>query len=61
MLAAQKKYEELGYGIIKIDFSKIPFKEIETVEEAVEIVKSIIMKQLREINFKSYDNIWRWA
>lgn len=52
-----KKYEEFGYDIVKIDFSKIPFKEIETIKAAAEIAKSIIIKQLNKIDFKEYDHV----
>lgn len=57
LVGCAKKYEEFGYDIVKIDFSQIPFKEIETIKEAVERAKSIIIAQLNKIDFKSYDNV----
>lgn len=52
-----KKYEEFGYDIVKIDFSKISFKKIETIKEAAEIAKPIIIEQLNKIDFEDYDNV----
>ena len=52
-----KKYESFGYDIVKIDFSGIQFMEIETIREAIEIAKIVILAQLKKIDFKNYHNV----
>lgn len=57
LVGCAKKYAAFGYDIVKIDFSEIPFREIETIKEAVEIAKPILLTQLKKIDFKNYDNV----
>lgn len=48
-----------GYDAVKIDFSYIPFREIETIEEAVTIAQRAIRRQLNGIDFSEYkDVVW---
>ncbi|NRZ79531.1 hypothetical protein DFR96_000805 [Clostridium beijerinckii] len=48
LVGCAKKYAAFGYDIVKIDFSEIPFREIETIKEAVEIAKPILLTQLKK-------------
>lgn len=57
LVGCAKKYEGFGYDIVKIDFSEIHFREIETIKEATERAKAIILTQLKKINFENYDDV----
>ncbi len=52
-------YAKRGYDVVKLDFSHIPFKEIETLEEAVAIAMRAVRRQLGDVDFTSYsDVVW---
>ena len=53
------KYTARGYDQIKLDFSHIPFREIETIDEAVEIAMRAVKRQLSGTDFSAYaDVVW---
>ena len=51
------EYSARGYEIVKLDFSHIPFREIETLEEAVAIAQRAVKRQLSHIVFGDYADI----
>lgn len=51
------KYRSFGYRVVELDFSKIPFKEIETIEEAFERAKRVVLEQLSGIQFAAYRDV----
>ena len=46
-----------GYECIKLDFSSIPFKQIESIDEAFERTKPVVINQLRHVLFSEYAHI----
>ena len=50
-------YDKKGYQIIELDFSMIPFKTIETVDEAVEEANKQTVIQLENIIFEEYEDV----
>lgn len=52
-----EKYTSLGYDIVRLDFSNIPYKEIKILEEAIEKTKPVILDQLKEVIFEEYEDI----
>lgn len=50
-------YETRGYEVIKLDFSHIPFKEIETLEEALAFAMRAVKRQLDGIAFTDYEDV----
>ncbi|MEN6339324.1 MAG: hypothetical protein ABFD03_04290 [Clostridiaceae bacterium] len=50
-------YEARGYETVKLDFSHIPFKEIETLEEAVAVAMRAVKRQLDGVIFKEYEDV----
>jgi len=57
LVGCAKRYESFGYDILKIDFSEIPFIEIETIEKAIETAKTVILRQLKKLDLKNYDDV----
>lgn len=51
------KYSYLGYNIVNLDFSSVKYKEINTLKDAVEKTKQIILEQLKDIIFEEYNDI----
>ena len=50
-------YAALEYDIIKLDFSHIPFREIESLEEAIAVAQRAVKRQLSHVAFAEYDDI----
>ena len=46
-----------GHEIIELDFSMIPFKEIETIPEAVEAANRQVALQLKGIRLEEYEDV----
>ena len=46
-----------GYEIVRLDFSHIPFREIETLEEAVALAQRAVKRQLMHIAFSEYEDV----
>jgi phosphoglycolate phosphatase len=54
-----ESYQARGYDVIKLDYSHIPFQEIETFEEAVGIALRASKRQLSGADFSEYrDVVW---
>ena len=51
------EYAARGYDVIKLDFSHIPFKEIETLEEAIAIAQRAVKRQLAHVSFSEYEDV----
>ena len=50
-------YADMGYETLCLDFSTIPFKEIETLEEAAALATKLAMEQLSGIRLEEYRDI----
>ncbi|HWQ96587.1 MAG TPA: hypothetical protein VN538_00640 [Clostridia bacterium] len=50
-------FSGLGYDVIRLDFSHIPFREIESLEEAVAVAQRAVKRQLAHICFDDYEDI----
>lgn len=46
-----------GYEIVRLDFSHIPFREIETLEEAIALAQRAVKRQLMHIAFSDYEDV----
>ena len=46
-----------GYDTVRLDFSHIPFREIESLEEAVAVAQRAVKRQLAHIAFSEYEDI----
>lgn len=46
-----------GYEIVRLDFSHIPFREIETLEEAVALAQRAVKRQLLHVLFSDYTDV----
>jgi hypothetical protein len=46
-----------GYDVIRLDFSHIPFREIESLEEAVAIAQRAVKRQLAHVSFSEYEDV----
>ena len=46
-----------GYDVIRLDFSHIPFREIESLEEAVAVAQRAVKRQLGQVCFADYDDV----
>jgi hypothetical protein len=57
LVECSERYEAMGYAIVKLDFSGIPFREIATIGEAFERAKGVVLGQLRGIEFAAYEDI----
>lgn len=54
-----ERFTARGYDSVKLDFSHIPFREIETMEEAVSVARRAVKRQLSEVDFAEYgDVVW---
>ncbi len=52
-------YAARGYDVVKLDFSHIPFREIETMEEAVVLAQHAVRRQLAGVDFSEFaDAVW---
>ena len=50
-------YESRGYEVIKLDFTHIPFREIESLEEAVALALRAAKRQLAGVMFQDYEDV----
>ena len=55
--ACVARYRAFGYDTVCLDPSSIPFKQIETVDEAVERAKPLIRAQLSGVRFDGYRDV----
>ncbi|MDP3447476.1 MAG: hypothetical protein Q8S22_05385 [Eubacteriales bacterium] len=46
-----------GYDVVRLDFSHIPFREIESLEEAVAVAQRAVKRQLSGVSFADYDDV----
>lgn len=54
-----ERYAARGYEALLLDFSHIPFREIETMQEAVMVAQSAVRRQLLHVDFSGYqDVVW---
>lgn len=49
-------YTSQGYDCVALDYSSVPFKRIETLEEALRQAQAIVLEQLHGICFSEYEN-----
>lgn len=49
-------YAARGYEVVKLDFSHIPFREIESLEEAVAVAHRAAKRQLSAVNYCDYED-----
>ena len=52
-----EKFTARGYDAVRLDFSHIPFREIDTIEEAVSIAQRAVKRQLSGIDFCVYQDV----
>ena len=45
-----------GYDVVRLDFSHIPFREIESLEEAVAVAQRAVKRQLAHVPFSDYED-----
>lgn len=57
MQRCARKYRDWGYHVLEINHSHIPFKEIETIEEAMPLVQDAVREQVSGMDFESYDDL----
>ena len=50
-------YSARGYDTLRLDFSHIPFREIESLEEAVAVAQRAVKRQLSHITFEEYEDV----
>ena len=50
-------YHGRGYDVIRLDFSHIPFREIESLEEAIAVAQRAVKRQLSGVPFAEYEDI----
>jgi len=50
-------YAAREYEVIKLDFSHIPFREIESLEEAIAVAQRAVKRQLSHVAFSEYDDV----
>lgn len=50
-------FQSKGYEILELDFSMIPFKEIETIPEAVEAANRQVVSQLRDVRPGEHEDV----
>ncbi|NLI54128.1 MAG: hypothetical protein GX417_07350 [Clostridiales bacterium] len=51
------RYAGRGYDVIKLDFSHIPFREIESMNEAVSVAQRAVKRQLLNARFGDYEDV----
>jgi hypothetical protein len=49
-------YAARGYDVVRLDFSHIPFREIESLEEAVAVAQRAVKRQLGGVSFADYQD-----
>ena len=52
-----ERFTKRGYDSFKLDFSHIPFREIETMEEAISVARRAVKRQLSDVDFAEYDDV----
>ena len=52
-----EQYVKRGYELIRLDFSHIPFREIESLEEAIAVAQRAVKRQLAAVSFADYDDV----
>ena len=57
MESCARTYAALGYEAVQISFAGIPFREIETLEEAAEQAERTLQAQLAGIAFEAYADV----
>ena len=50
-------YSARGYDVMKLDFSHIPFREIESLEEAIALAQRAVKRQLGGVSFADYEDV----
>ena len=50
-------YSARGYDVVRLDFSHIPFREIESLEEAIAVAQRAVKRQLAHISFSDYEDV----
>lgn len=50
-------YAARGYDVLKLDFSHIPFREIESLEEAVAVAHRAARRQLSAVSYGEFDDV----
>ena len=50
-------YIARGYDVIRLDFSHIPFREIESLEEAIAVAQRAVKRQLGHVCFSEYEDV----
>ncbi len=45
-----------GYDVVQLDFSHIPFREIESLEEAIAVAQRAVKRQLGSVPFSEYQD-----
>lgn len=50
-------YAKREYDVIKLDFSHIPFREIESLEEAIAVAQRAVKRQLSHVSFLEYEDV----
>ena len=50
-------YAEHGYDVVKLDFSHIPFREIESLEDAVAVAQRAVKRQLSGVPLNEYEDV----
>ncbi len=51
-------FDKRSYSCISLDFSEIPFKQIESIDEAFELTKPVVQRQLSNVNFCEFDDVF---
>ena len=51
------RWRELGYEVLPLDFSEVPFKQIETFAEAFDRAEACAMKQLADVDLSGYEDL----
>jgi hypothetical protein len=52
-----EQYVKRGYDLVKLDFSHIPFREIESLEEAIAVSQRAVKRQLATVVFGEYGDV----
>lgn len=52
-----ERYAARGYEVLRLEFSHIPFREIETMQEAVMVAQSAVRRQLLHVDFSAYEDV----
>jgi hypothetical protein len=50
-------YATRGYDVVKLDFSHIPFREIESLDEAFAVAQRAAKRQLSGVSYTEYDDV----